>query len=66
MKFGLSSNIPQLIPCRVTNNDCNELYGDFTQFAYYLNPTPIDRNIEFDPKQNLLQGLQSFEQVRQP
>ena len=43
-----------------------KIYGDFMQFTYYLNPTPNDRNIEFNPKQNLLQGLQSFEQVRQP
>ena len=30
----------------------------FTQatlgFAYYFNPTPLDRNLEFDPKKNLL------------
>lgn len=31
-----------------------KIYGDFMQFTYYLNPTPKDRNIEFDPKQNLL------------
>ena len=43
-----------------------KIYGDFMQFTYYLNPTPNDRNIEFNPKQNLLQGLQSFEQVAQP
>lgn len=43
-----------------------KIYGDFMQFTYYLNPTPNDRNIEFDPKQNLLQGLQSFEQVTTP
>ena len=43
-----------------------KIYGDFMQFRYYLNPTPNDRNIEFDPKQNLLQGLQSFEQVSAP
>jgi hypothetical protein len=43
-----------------------EIYGDFMQFAYYLNPTPNDRNIEFDPKQNLLGGLQSFKGVRLP
>jgi hypothetical protein len=43
-----------------------KIYGDFMQFTYYLNPTPNDRNIEFDPKQNLLQGLQSFEQVSAP
>ncbi len=43
-----------------------KIYGDFMQFSYYLNPTPNDRNIEFDPKQNLLGGLQSFEQVTAP
>jgi len=43
-----------------------KIYGDFMQFTYYYNPTPNDRNIEFDPKQNLLGGLQSFEQVSQP
>ena len=35
-----------------------KIYGDFMQFTYYLNPTPNDRNIEFDPKQNLLGGDQ--------
>jgi hypothetical protein len=35
-------------------------------FQYYLNPTPNDRNVEFDPKQNLLGGLQPFEQVNAP
>jgi hypothetical protein len=43
-----------------------KIYGDFMQFSYYLNPTPNDRNIEFDPKQNLFGGLQSFEQVSAP
>lgn len=43
-----------------------KIYGDFMQFKYYLNPTPNDRNIEFDPKQNLIGGLRSFEQVRDP
>jgi hypothetical protein len=36
------------------------------QFRYYLNPTPNDRNMECDPKQNLLKGLKSSEQVREP
>ena len=35
-------------------------------FEYCLNPTPNDRNVEFDPKQNLLGGLQSFESVNAP
>jgi hypothetical protein len=43
-----------------------KIYGDFMQFTYYLNPTPNDRDIEFDPKQNLIQGLQSFEQAKSP
>ena len=43
-----------------------KIYGDFMQFSYYFNPTPNDRNIEFAPNQNLLGGLQSFEQVNQP
>jgi len=43
-----------------------KIYGDFMQFTYYLNPTPNDRNIEFDPKQNLIHNLKSFERVTAP
>jgi len=43
-----------------------KIYGDFMQFTYYLNPTPNSRNIEFDPKQDLLGGLQPVEQVTAP
>lgn len=43
-----------------------KIYGDFMQFRYYFNPAPNDRNVEFDPKQNLLGGLQSFEEVNAP
>ena len=35
-------------------------------FAYYLNPTPNDRNIEFDPKRNLFTNLKTEEQVTAP
>lgn len=35
-------------------------------FNYYLNPTPNDRNMEFDPKKNLLKGLKSTEEVTAP
>jgi len=31
-----------------------KIYGDFMDFSYYLNPTPNSRNVEFDPKRNLL------------
>jgi len=43
-----------------------KIYGDFMQFSYYLNPMPSDRNIEFDPKQNLFGGLDPLEQVTAP
>jgi len=36
------------------------------KFTYYLNPTPNDRNLEFDPKRNLLQNLKSTEKVEAP
>ena len=36
------------------------------RFTYYLNPTPNDRNMEFDPKRNLFQNLKSTEQVNMP
>lgn len=40
-------------------------YGKLT-FTYYLNPTPNDRNVEFDPNQNLFKNLSSLEEVRAP
>jgi hypothetical protein len=43
-----------------------KIYGDLAQFTYYFNPTLNDRNVEFDPKQNLLGGIQSFQQVTAP
>jgi len=43
-----------------------KIYGDFMQFQYYLNPTPNSRNVEFNPRQNLLGGLKSTEQVTAP
>lgn len=33
-----------------------KIYGDFMQFTYYLNPTPNNQNIEFDPKHNLIKS----------
>jgi len=43
-----------------------KIYGDFMQFRYYLNPTPNSRNIEFDPKQNLLQGSDDSLRISAP
>ena len=35
-------------------------------FTYYLNPTPNDRNMEFDPNQNLFTNLSQDEKVNDP
>jgi hypothetical protein len=35
-------------------------------FTYYFNPTPNDRNLEFDPKRNLLTNLEYEERANQP
>lgn len=40
-------------------------YGNI-EFTYYFNPTPRDRNLEFDPEKNLFTNLESNEQVREP
>jgi hypothetical protein len=37
-----------------------------TVFTYYFNPTPNDRNLEFDPKRNLLTNLEYEERANQP
>lgn len=43
-----------------------KIYGDFMTFTYYLNPTPNDRNLEFDPKRNLMAGVPENEKVNDP
>ena len=35
-------------------------------FTYYLNPTSLDRNMEWDPKHNLLSGLSREETPQEP
>lgn len=35
-------------------------------FDYYLNPTPNDRNLEFDPTKNLFSNLPFDQQIREP
>lgn len=40
--------------------------GSYLIFTYYLNPTPNDRNLEFDPKRNLFKNLRPMEQVKEP
>ncbi|MFA7370024.1 MAG: Ig-like domain-containing protein [Kiritimatiellales bacterium] len=40
--------------------------GADLRMKYYLNPTPNDRNLEFDPKQNLLKNLPARGEVQEP
>lgn len=37
-----------------------------SKVKYYLNPTPNDRNMEFDPKRNMFTDLQVGEEVQEP
>jgi hypothetical protein len=47
----------------ITNAFYGKIYGPFGHggpyvgCTYYLNPTPLDRNLEFDRTKNLLQGV---------
>ena len=43
----------------------DERYG-YVVFSYYLNPTPNDRNLEYAPSRNLIQGLRSANQPEDP
>jgi hypothetical protein len=46
-----------------------KIYGEFNRsggFSFYVNPTPNDRNMEFDPRQNLFTGLPQEERVYEP
>jgi hypothetical protein len=51
---------------KVKSANYGKIYGEFMNFTYYLNPTPNDRNMEFDPKRNLLKGLKDGETVTKP
>lgn len=42
-----------------------KIYGDFMKMTYYLNPTPGDRNLEFDTNRNLFH-LEESEEVVNP
>lgn len=58
---------------KIVSSLYGKIYGDIrfgrdgvVQFLYYLNPTPNDRNMEFDPAKNLFKNLSSPEEVREP
>lgn len=58
---------------KIVSSLYGKIYGDIRfgrdgviQFLYYLNPTPNDRNMEFDPAKNLFNNLSSLEEVREP
>jgi hypothetical protein len=46
--------------------DVHETKTAQLRFTYYLNPTSMDRNMEFDPKKNLFKDLQGMEKVSKP
>ena len=46
--------------------DVRDTKTGWIKFTYYINPTPNDRNMEFDPKKNLFKNLKSTEEVTAP
>ena len=50
----------------IVSTHYGKIYGDFMRFSYYLNPTPNSRNVEFDPKQNLMKNLKPDEGATAP
>lgn len=52
---------------QVTNALYGKIHGQINgNFTYFLNPTPNDRNMEFDPKRNLFTDLAPLERVSEP
>lgn len=52
---------------QVTNAFYGKIFGQINgNFTYYLNPTPNDRNVEFDSARNLFTSHSSREQVHEP
>ena len=43
-----------------------KIYGDFMKWTHYLNPTPNDRNVEFDVKKNLIDTGVRGDKVKRP
>lgn len=50
----------------VMSANYGKIYGDFMNFTHYLNPTPNDKNIEFDPKKNLIDTGYRGHKVQKP
>ena len=49
----------------IVSANYGKIYGDFMNVTYYLNPTPNDRNVEFDLKRNMLR-LKEDEEIAAP
>lgn len=61
LALGMVSSLPLLHAQTATVGSFN---GDIP--AYYLNPEPNLRNMEFDPKRNLMKNLKPLEGVDAP
>ena len=61
IKSALYGKISGDIACDVINSR-----KGYIIFNYYLNPTSLDRNLEFDPQNNLYMGLRRLEKINEP
>jgi len=51
---------------KLVSANYGKIYGDFMYFTYYFNPTPNDRNVEFDPAKNLFRDVPNLLKVERP
>jgi hypothetical protein len=65
MNYGKILNDIRFSPRHYTYQNKPDKFATVS-FTYYFNPTPNDRNLEFDPKQNLFKDLDSTERVHEP
>jgi len=61
IKSALYGKISGDMACDVINSR-----KGYVIFTYYLNPTSLDRNLEFDPQHNLSKGLRRSEKINEP
>jgi hypothetical protein len=61
IKSALYGKIHGDIACDVINSR-----KGYIMFTYYLNPTSLDRNLEYDPQHNLFTGLRRAAKINEP
>jgi len=51
---------------KVVTANYGKIYPEAYKAVFYFNPTPNSRTLEYDPRNNLLTGLKSYERINEP